>query len=548
VAFTRPPHDACDLAWEGQKVYSYPAVNGVNFSFAPYNRLSYNQADATWLGQSSYTSLPYDNAHATFSTSTSSCVYSPPDSSAIEFNIEAGYGIPSGDNVSFNFNCYGLTDNPGEVNDGSVKLEATTAFATILFDESINNYTLDDASALATILFDERINNYTLDSVDFDVKVYIGTLWTNVPQMNFVEVVEWKTDVIRTKSSEQRVSIRTTPRQLFELNFILTPQQFNEMRRIVYVGTQSISEMPIWSQRLYFAGVAPGSSVLAVPRSNHCFVNNDKAVVIYPNMAISIVDVTAVTDTHVTLSQSTSDYPEFWLLPMRKVFVLSGGEFKREGNEVITGSITFEMQKAIACTKASPFTAYAGMDVMTDRSIVVSSMKEKLIWETDDVQFTTGSMRRFKKYDRPEYQSTISWEFRNLGERMRVLPWVNSLRGKQRAFWLPSWNKDFELHSSVVSNSTTITVKSLGPYVEGTLHIMLQSKAGVRYYRQVTSVNRTVSPPTMTLNQSIGVNIAVNDVGIICMLRKVRLDSDRLEIQHVSNGMSTLTVPVVEVA
>jgi hypothetical protein len=110
--------------------------------------------------------------------------------------------------------------------------------------------------------------------------------------------------------------------------------------------------------------------------------------------------------------------------------------------------------------------------------------------------------------------------------------WLHGLRGRQRAFWLPTWGRELVLQASVTSSATSVIVWATadpGGWIER--HVMFEIASGP-VFREITNavydalgIRLTIAAP----GKSIPVTTPVH------LLTKVRLDTDRIEIEHFGN-------------
>lgn len=110
--------------------------------------------------------------------------------------------------------------------------------------------------------------------------------------------------------------------------------------------------------------------------------------------------------------------------------------------------------------------------------------------------------------------------------------WLHALRGCQHAFWLPTWGRELVLQAPVTSSATSLVVAAIAdPGVRIGRHVMFEVASGP-VFREITDavydalgIRLTIAAP----GKSIPVTTPIH------LLTKVRLDTDRIEIEHFGN-------------
>ena len=112
--------------------------------------------------------------------------------------------------------------------------------------------------------------------------------------------------------------------------------------------------------------------------------------------------------------------------------------------------------------------------------------------------------------------------------------WLHSRKGKQRSFWLPTWNRDIEITLDATSVVTQLTIVDIGfssYYSEK--DIMIAMKSGEVYFYHVDgSSDNGDGTEIIYLPSSLGVDITVADVDMVCFLNKVCLDTDKVKLKY----------------
>jgi hypothetical protein len=194
------------------------------------------------------------------------------------------------------------------------------------------------------------------------------------------------------------------------------------------------------------------------------------------------------------------------------------------------------------------FPTYRGLEVMLDRSIVVGNLQEKIMKPIDvfdngsgvfDVDQTQSFMTR---------SETIALDALDRASAWRMRKWLHYRRGKQKSFWLPSWNNDLAILQDLSASSTGLIVSPIGyPLFYSTTDIMILLKSGVKYYRRILSgVTQIDGNEALSMDSAMGVTLNIVDIDMVCFMKHVRLDTDRVDLIHDYASRVTASMLVTE--
>jgi hypothetical protein len=138
----------------------------------------------------------------------------------------------------------------------------------------------------------------------------------------------------------------------------------------------------------------------------------------------------------------------------------------------------------------------------------------------------------------------------SVAELATLRQWLHSRRGRQVAFWVPTYNADFTLAATINPTDTSIALNK--PYgvetLDRTAFDLVIKTASTWYVVQVTNaVNATGNVVNLTLSAATGATITSADILSIELLRCARFDADRIELRHMTKYHSAVTIPCIEV-
>ena len=371
-----------------------------------------------------------------------------------------------------------------------------------------------------------------------------------MPQRGLKESLEWKTDVIKSKSSEQRIMVRYEPRQGFEYDYFLDDNQYARWRALAYGWSHCVFAFPVWTEFTKLGQLVVGTTTLAFSTENADYRTGDVLIIWESDRLFETCEIDSIEQNQVTLSRPTvGSYNSAYVAPLRFGRTLDGLYVERGANKLIKGSVRFSVTDNKDLSDGVGLPTYRGIDVLTDTMYKVGSYSEKVM--RDVVVIDNGiatpvvaSTRTFT-----EQMLTVSWACRTRAELWRVRKWLHSRKGRAKPFWLPAGLNDFELVADASSSASLIRVAPIGySLYYGARDIQIKLKDGTTLRNRVLSgAVDGYGTETLTLENSVGLDLQPSQVEYVCLMHLVRFDSDRIEISYDEDNTATISVPCTEV-
>lgn len=374
-------------------------------------------------------------------------------------------------------------------------------------------------------------------------------LWSFIPQREFTESLEWKTDITKAKGSEEAIALRETPRQGFMFKHLMNPQQFSRAKAFTYGSSQNETLIPMWQDFETVGNLPVATNIVNCDTTVMDITAGGYAVLLDEDDAFEILQVDSVSGTSVTFAEPTTrSYAHAIIAPARAVWFAQPVEFSRGADDYVTVNVRFEAVVTSDLPSGAVFPAYRGFDVMTDRNVVVGDARERLVREVDVIDSLTGVLAKFPTRSYPMHSMTVSWDTLTRQELWRIRRWLHRCKGRRNGFWFPSWNQDLVLAEDISAGSNNITVQPVGyPEFYGIRDVMIQTFSGAQYFRRVLGGTSGVGGEVLTLNAPLGVSLVKAEVEMIMFMNFVRLDADRVEIKHRAARGASISTLVVEV-
>ncbi|WP_146148860.1 hypothetical protein [Pseudaminobacter soli (ex Li et al. 2025)] len=382
--------------------------------------------------------------------------------------------------------------------------------------------------------------------------VVLPELWGFHAMVPVTETLEWLTDVLGSRTGEQRIALRSAPRQTFSFSVRLSDAEYARARGFARRRAHTIVGVPVWAEAINLAvGVAASDSSIAMDTTSGDW-RVDGGVVIWesPDKFVVTRIVLVAAGSLGLLAPVGVDLRKPKIIPLRSALVPEGFSVDRQATYSDVG-VKFLVTDNIdlAASYVSTYPKYQGLDVVTEAPVLVADVSDSIVRSMDLIDNGTGPVVVETLRNYVDFGQTVSFmESRPSGVWKRR-KWLHSLRGKQKPFWLPTFNRDLSLAASATSGATTIQVKANGPVANLiNRHVMFHLTDGTRLFRQIASA--TVIDPDTTeiiISSALGRAVAPKDIAMICFVSKVRLNADAVTISHQFTADSVVNIPVMEV-
>jgi len=378
-------------------------------------------------------------------------------------------------------------------------------------------------------------------------------LWPHIPG-NFIERLRFSTDVRQTPEGEYRDSLHDG---VIEMSMQHTVEDAEAERMRQRFDENALGEwyLPIWQDATHFVGTIAASEIYISVDTDADYRAGGKAVILSDDQTWEVVDVASAAGGLLTLStattQSYSGTEAAPVLVAPVVTALAVEPLARSVSYAITrATIGFRATEPYDLAPASPiYPVYNGSEVMTDPIAVLSGLQGAVFRQNTLIDSGFGAITFEDSRDFVEQRASIAFADYTNADRLLRRQWLHYIRGRDRSWWLPSQKSDLVLESPIGASDTTITVTKVGGATSGYVgrHIQIDDD-GTLYRREITAASSGSTTSTLTMDSSLGAAVPVS--ATVSLMTLVRLDADRVEIQHrpkQGGVFSTMQTTVLEV-
>lgn len=372
-------------------------------------------------------------------------------------------------------------------------------------------------------------------------------LWPFAQLAEMTEVLEWRTDVIRARSAEQRTALRSAPRLSLQMSHLLRSDDVTAAHEILRYSDDVL--VPEWARISRVGDVPSGLNVVVPVHAGAGLAEGDNALLWRSSRQYEAVEVAAVGAGTVTLDIVSSPMKDARLMPLRLMRSDAGMETRRAPGDFSWAQIEFEAV-APRSEPGGSWPQYRGHDLLTICPVVGDGTLDfGAAWPRERLDNETGAFALMRTRTRIDERMQMRWHVFGADDMWALRQWLNDRRGRQCAFWFSTFGRDFVPAATIGAADTSILVRKPAglPALRVTFDIEIKSKAGTIWRRQVSSPTSSGSNWTLPIGTALGTTLVPEAAARISLLRCVRFDSDRIELLHRAGEGVAAAVPCVEV-
>ena len=355
------------------------------------------------------------------------------------------------------------------------------------------------------------------------------SLWPFPVRQPITEVLEWNTDTLITEAAEQRIALRTLPRSILTVSHLLNASDLARAAELARAGLVDKWTVPLWHlARPATAPIDAADLTVFVDTGEATFEAPGQAVIAADGGEAYLVVVSAVLPDRLELAAPAGvSLVHPIVAPVGIGFLTRPIEIdrRRQGLGIVTASFTLQDGTELA---ASSYPTHLGFDVLTDPAVLRQPLAESIAQSVEYIDNGFGPIVIEPVLTHVQRRSTVTFVDRGVARWMRRR-WLHGLRGRQRAFWLPTWGRELILQTPVTSSATSVVVAATAdPGVWIGRHVMFDIASGP-VFREITNavydalgIRLTIAAPGKTIPITTPIHL----------LTRVRLDTDRIELEH----------------
>lgn len=375
-----------------------------------------------------------------------------------------------------------------------------------------------------------------------------------------IEQLAFKTSILTGLSGrEQRIKLRQSPRRRVEMTYLtLTPEQRMYLEH-AKMGQNLVFAVPLWSD-VGTLGVQAnvGTTVFTVDTVDKDYQAGGLFFLQSTDGETSeVLEITSFTASSVTTTEpSVNAFPAGARVCPASFGLMEKEVSRTRHTSTVEGATIPWIMDTNTDTpnllEAYTPETYDGLEVYSEKNDYAQDHDINTKTNADDADNDIGLIERIEGEPAPR----MSYPFYKLMTRDEFpayKQWFYNRSGKYTPMWWVDHIRAFRLVTGTALDSVFLTVKSLG-YGELAFgsstrkHIAIRLPSGDWIYRDVedAEVNED-GTTTLTIDSAPGEALVVDDNPMICLLRKVRLDSDVLDVTWETGGVVRTATRFIDV-
>lgn len=379
------------------------------------------------------------------------------------------------------------------------------------------------------------------------------SLWPYFPVGEITEVLEWRTDVLRARASEQRFRLRERPRRQWHFEHLFDAEGQAGARALLRSATSF--QVPDWISAIYAGPVSAGSSVSITMTTTGLGLVAGASVVLWNGILdYEICTIESVSSGALVLAFVATARSATGIYRVDQATAAADLSITRPAGKIQRAAISFNAP-GVDTYAASTYAQYRGHDVLPDIPRVGGgALTESLAWPLEVFDNETGLIDSTRQRDLADDKFMMRWHVFTPPDIQALRAWVASRYGRWLAFWQSTWQRDLVAAADVGSGDTTLRVYApTGATTLGrsAFDLEIQAPAAV-YLRRITAASAGPAVngrPTidLTMDSSFGTAVTAAQFGRISYLRCARFNADRIELLHRPGEGLAVAVPCIEV-
>lgn len=368
------------------------------------------------------------------------------------------------------------------------------------------------------------------------------------PTQDFNESFEWFTDVIKSKSTEQRIALRDVPRLLLSYNFVLSSAEYSRLKAISNKWLNQVFAVPYWPDKTFVGNVNESSTSINLDTSLKDFRSND-LIFVFNEDVFEAVEVLTVSSSSIQLARPFRiTILNAYVVPLRYARLSGELTISRGSDQLIWCKALFIVQRNALSASISQFTKFLNTPVLLDDVYNTSPIDHSISRESEWFDNNSGKQSVESLLDYNTATQNLNVNVFSKIKLNQYKGFFGYLKGRQKTFFFPSKNSDLKLVSDIGAGSNSLTVESVNyENYFSVSYISIHLKNGSIIFKRVNSGSSNSSIDVLTVSEVFSVGISKADVEMICFMSLVRLDTDTVKFKHLSNNIVDISFTTVEV-
>ncbi|MFN4064626.1 MAG: hypothetical protein ACK4JA_10520 [Parazoarcus communis] len=369
-----------------------------------------------------------------------------------------------------------------------------------------------------------------------------------------IERLEWLTDVMESHAGhEQRVRLRAAPRRSLEYRLLLGSDSARVQLENRLISWQArVYGLPIWMDATASPNaISAGSVSLSVATAHRDFVAGGIVGLVH-GLDAEFAQITAVTPVAIALNDPiTVDWPAGTkIVPVRSARVQNDLHLSWLTDAITLAHPQFRLEDDWPIPAATEPVTYRGHPVLLTPPNWREDVEGEFGRKWRELDFLTGRRVIDDLTSITTQTRSHRWLLVGRAEIAAFRAWLAARAGKLKSFWLPSFQADLQVIAPVGGTDTFLTVDNRG-YAEGPgavvgrRDLLITTTSGNRFFRRISAATEVDAQREMVMiDGTFGATLQPHEFQRLSFMRLVRLDTDLIEIAHVTDEVAEVVLPL----
>lgn len=375
-------------------------------------------------------------------------------------------------------------------------------------------------------------------------------IWPFVPQAAFTETIEWLTDIIQCKASEQRLGLREYPRSFFEHSYHFTPKQLEAARTIIRNTGKDTVTFPLWWDATFIPQITASQTSVSIDTTKKRYLAGGNAFIIDAQGRHEIVEISSLNDTTLNFSSPyvVLGYTNAYIMPCHEAYFNGQLQAQKPAADYIIAKCSVALDTDFEITKTNLYSTFNSKPLIHQRPLAASSndseFQELLVFDN-----YSGPIAKSEKLEYSASSSILDWYPSSKEELWSLREFFYYMQGKRMSFYTLKWTRDFVVDEDITSTDTSIIFQLNENLIDTYLGpIAIVSVTGVITIATITAwAYYDVDQYEATLSGAIGVTINKVNIELVTRLMKCRFDSDAVTINYQNNSNIAIRLSIMEI-
>ena len=374
-----------------------------------------------------------------------------------------------------------------------------------------------------------------------------------------VEILRFGTSILELAGGkEQRISFRKQPRQAFEYSYILEGEERNAIQALFFGWQPQSFGIPLWHERLLLtATIGVGANVATVASTADTDLRVGGRAVLYKSRTVfDVLQILSLTATTVTFASNTANAYAVGdkLMPVRTARIegsIQGTRYPVTAESFRVNFESVENDVGAPTPSAAGFSSFNGRVLLDGLNVLTgAALQEEFTQKLAIIDNEAGLIYQASDWTRNKRSFQIGFAPITRAALYALRQLLYFLRGKQTAFWAPTFISDLTVAATLTAATATMVINNIGY----TKYVLLQHpKAtfkitftdGTFLVRTIiAAVETSTTIETLTVDANWTTTKTAAEVASVQFYELVRFDTDEFQFVHHGIGRARLFAPV----